>query len=61
MGAFTGAKSSVSPGHPHSRQADHQRRPAVRRRGEQEIYDTYMDQGGPEYMVEFPHGYTHSA
>ena len=27
----------------------------------QEIYDTYMDQGGPEYMVEFSHGYTYSA
>jgi len=26
-----------------------------------EIYDTYMEQGGPEYMVEFPHGYTYSA
>jgi beta-alanine--pyruvate transaminase len=27
----------------------------------QEIYDTFMDQGGPEYMLEFPHGYTYSA
>ena len=27
----------------------------------QEIHDTFMDQGGPEYMVEFPHGYTYSA
>jgi beta-alanine--pyruvate transaminase len=26
-----------------------------------EIYDTFMEQGGPEYMVEFPHGYTYSA
>jgi beta-alanine--pyruvate transaminase len=26
----------------------------------QEIYDTFMDQGGPEYMIEFPHGYTYS-
>ncbi len=26
-----------------------------------EIYDTYMAAGGPEYMVEFPHGYTYSA
>jgi len=26
----------------------------------QEIYDTFMDGGGPEYMVEFPHGYTYS-
>lgn len=25
------------------------------------IYDTFMDNGGPEYMVEFPHGYTYSA
>ena len=27
----------------------------------QEIYDTYMEQGGPEYMLELPHGYTYSA
>ncbi len=26
-----------------------------------EIYDTFMANGGPEYMVEFPHGYTYSA
>ena len=26
-----------------------------------EIYQTFMEQGGPEYMVEFPHGYTYSA
>ncbi len=26
-----------------------------------EIYDTFMVNGGPEYMVEFPHGYTYSA
>jgi beta-alanine--pyruvate transaminase len=25
-----------------------------------EIYHTFMDAGGPEYMVEFPHGYTYS-
>lgn len=25
-----------------------------------EIYDTFMDKGGPDYMVEFPHGYTYS-
>ncbi|MGI9294145.1 MAG: aspartate aminotransferase family protein [Pseudomonadales bacterium] len=25
-----------------------------------EIYDTFMTTGGPEYMVEFPHGYTYS-
>jgi len=25
------------------------------------IYQAFMDQGGPEYMVEFPHGYTYSA
>ena len=27
----------------------------------QEIYDTFMDNGGPEYMLEIPHGYTYSA
>ncbi len=26
-----------------------------------DIYDIFMDNGGPEYMVEFPHGYTYSA
>jgi beta-alanine--pyruvate transaminase len=25
------------------------------------IYQTFMEQGGPEYMLEFPHGYTYSA
>ena len=25
-----------------------------------EIYHTFMDAGGPDYMVEFPHGYTYS-
>ncbi len=26
-----------------------------------EIYDTFMAAGGPDYMIEFPHGYTYSA
>ncbi len=26
-----------------------------------DIYQTFMSQGGPDYMVEFPHGYTYSA
>jgi beta-alanine--pyruvate transaminase len=26
-----------------------------------EIYDTFMAHGGPDYMLEFPHGYTYSA
>jgi len=26
-----------------------------------EIYDLFMQQGGPNYMLEFPHGYTYSA
>ncbi|MDB4962915.1 MAG: aminotransferase [Myxococcales bacterium] len=26
-----------------------------------EIYDTFIASGGPEYMLEFPHGYTYSA
>ena len=26
----------------------------------QEIYQTFMATGGPEYMLEFPHGYTYS-
>lgn len=27
----------------------------------QEIYDTYMETAGPDYMLELPHGYTYSA
>lgn len=27
----------------------------------QEIYDTFMDNGGQDYMLEVPHGYTYSA
>jgi beta-alanine--pyruvate transaminase len=27
----------------------------------QEIYDCFMENGGPEYAVELPHGYTYSA
>ncbi|WP_424860166.1 aspartate aminotransferase family protein [Tepidimonas sp. HKU77] len=27
----------------------------------QDIYDTFMAAGGPEYALEFPHGYTYSA
>jgi beta-alanine--pyruvate transaminase len=26
-----------------------------------DIYDTFIAQGGPDYMLEFPHGYTYSA
>ena len=26
-----------------------------------ELYRTFMEHGGPDYMVEFPHGYTYSA
>ncbi|MBB3168148.1 aspartate aminotransferase family protein [Simiduia aestuariiviva] len=26
-----------------------------------DIHDAFMENGGPEYMVEFPHGYTYSA
>ena len=26
-----------------------------------EIYNTFMETGGPDYMVELPHGYTYSA
>ncbi|WP_372661489.1 aspartate aminotransferase family protein [Hydrogenophaga sp.] len=26
-----------------------------------DIHDTFMDAGGPDYMLEFPHGYTYSA
>ena len=28
---------------------------------QQEIYDTFMAAGGPDYAIEFPHGYTYSA
>ncbi len=26
-----------------------------------DIYNAFMDQGGPDYLLEFPHGYTYSA
>ena len=26
-----------------------------------DIYQTFMDKGGPDYLLEFPHGYTYSA
>ncbi len=26
-----------------------------------DVYDTFMHNGGPQYMIEFPHGYTYSA
>src|SRR5690606_23028304 len=26
-----------------------------------QIYETFMAAGGPDYMLEFPHGYTYSA
>ena len=29
--------------------------------GGSNIYEAYMEKGGPDYMVEFPHGYTYSA
>lgn len=28
---------------------------------ESDIYDSFMENGGPDYMIEFPHGYTYSA
>ena len=61
-GAFTGLRLWRDARHPELCQAGHQRRAALGGViASKEIYDTFMAAGGPEYMLEFPHGYTYSA
>jgi beta-alanine--pyruvate transaminase len=62
-GAWTGAEALAS--HPTSLNIAKQVTNGVQPLGavvaKQEIYDTFMANGGPDYMLEFAHGYTYSA
>jgi len=63
MGAYTGAAAfGVTPDIMNvAKQITNGAQPLGAVIAKKDIYDTFMDQGGPEYMVEFPHGYTYSA
>lgn len=63
MGAMTGAEFfGVTPDIANfAKQITNGAQPLGAVVAKKEIYDTFMAAGGPEYMVEFPHGYTYSA
>jgi len=63
MGAYTGAAAfGVTPDIMNiAKQVTNGAQPLGAVVAKKEIYDTFMDQGGPDYMLEFPHGYTYSA
>jgi beta-alanine--pyruvate transaminase len=63
MGAFTGAEAfGVTPDILNfAKQVTNGVQPLGGCVATKEIYDTFMANGGPEYMLEFPHGYTYSA
>ena len=63
MGAYTGAAAfGVTPDIMNiAKQVTNGAQPLGAVIAKKEIYDTFMAQGGPEYMLEFPHGYTYSA
>jgi len=63
MGAFTGAEAfGVTPDILNfAKQVTNGVQPLGGCVATKEIYDTFMATGGPEYMLEFPHGYTYSA
>ena len=63
MGAFTGAEAfGVTPDlFNFAKQVTNGVQPLGGVVATKEIYDTFMAQGGPDYMLEFPHGYTYSA
>ncbi len=63
MGAFTGAEAfGVTPDLLNfAKQVTNGTQPLGGVVATQEIYDTFMAAGGPDYLVEFPHGYTYSA
>lgn len=63
MGAWTGAEAfGVTPDILNiAKQITNGTQPLGAVVARQEIYDAFMDAGGPEYMLEFPHGYTYSA
>ena len=62
-GAFTGAAAfGVTPDIMNvAKQVTNGAQPLGAVIAKKEIYDTFMATGGPEYMLEFPHGYTYSA
>jgi beta-alanine--pyruvate transaminase len=63
MGAYTGAEAfGVTPDILNlAKQVTNGAMPLGAVVAKKEIYDAMMAAGGPEYMLEFPHGYTYSA
>ena len=63
MGAYTGSAAfGVTPDIMNvAKQVTNGAQPLGAVVAKKEIYDTFMAQGGPDYMLEFPHGYTYSA
>ena len=63
MGAYTGAAAfGVTPDILNvAKQVTNGTQPMGAVIARTEIYDTFLAAGGPEYLVEFPHGYTYSA
>jgi beta-alanine--pyruvate transaminase len=63
MGAFTGAEAfGVTPDIMNvAKQITNGAQPLGAVLAKKDIYDTFMAQGGPDYMLEFAHGYTYSA
>ena len=63
MGAYTGAAAfGVTPDIMNvAKQITNGAQPLGAVIAKKEIYDTFMAQGGPDYALEFPHGYTYSA
>ena len=63
MGAWTGAEAfGVTPDIMNvAKQITNGAQPLGAVLASKDIYDTFMAQGGPDYMLEFAHGYTYSA
>ena len=63
VGAYTGAAAfGVTPDIMNvAKQVTNGAQPLGAVIAKKEIYDTFIGQGGPEYMLEMPHGYTYSA
>jgi len=63
MGAYTGAAAfGVTPDIMNvAKQVTNGAQPLGAVIAKKEIYDTFLAAGGPEYMLEFAHGYTYSA
>ncbi len=63
MGAWTGAEAfGVTPDIMNvAKQITNGSQPLGAVLAKKDIYDTFMAQGGPDYMLEFAHGYTYSA